>query len=227
MSATVDAEKISNFFGGCPTLSVPGRTFPVNTFFLEDAIEYSKWHINGESPYARRCKLFPAIGKLLRIGAHSSLSIFADGKFQKGRPAKLDWNEDVVVQQADDDDDEDGTKKPDAPVKLEKKYGSKTVSTVNFLDDRLIPYDLVSLVTIPRHGLVSCSPMSPLFRLSDFSRNSASRTSRTKDIPLQFSFSCPECTSANFSCSNWRPSLLTALVRQERDPAPQRSAARS
>lgn len=55
MSATVDAEKISDFFGGCPTLSVPGRTFPVNTFFLEDAIEYSKWFINGESPYARRC----------------------------------------------------------------------------------------------------------------------------------------------------------------------------
>lgn len=57
MSATVDAEKISEFFGGCPTLSVPGRTFPVNTFFLEDAIEYSKWFINGESPYARRCAL--------------------------------------------------------------------------------------------------------------------------------------------------------------------------
>lgn len=55
MSATVDAEKISAFFGGCPTLSVPGRTFPVNRFFLEDAIEFSKWFINADSPYARRC----------------------------------------------------------------------------------------------------------------------------------------------------------------------------
>ena len=55
MSATVDAEKISDFFGGCPTLSVPGRTFPVSTFFLEDAVEFSMWYINGESQYARRC----------------------------------------------------------------------------------------------------------------------------------------------------------------------------
>lgn len=41
----------------------------------------------------------------------------------------------------DDDDDEDKPK--DAPVKLEKKYGAKTVATVNNLDERLIPYDLV------------------------------------------------------------------------------------
>lgn len=120
MSATVDAEKISDFFGGCPTLSVPGRTFPVTTHFLEDAVEFSKWYINGESQYARRF-----------------------GRNQKGRPPKLDWNEDVIVDN-EDDDDEDGPKKEAAPVKLEKKYGSKTVSTVNLLDERLIPYDLVS-----------------------------------------------------------------------------------
>lgn len=55
MSATVDAEKISEFFGGCPTLHVPGRTFPVDVHFLEDAIEYTKWSISENSPYARRC----------------------------------------------------------------------------------------------------------------------------------------------------------------------------
>lgn len=42
-----------------------------------------------------------------------------------------------------DDEDED-QKNEAAPVKLEKKYGPKCVSTVNMLDDRLIPYDLVS-----------------------------------------------------------------------------------
>ncbi|CED84539.1 ATP-dependent RNA helicase A [Phaffia rhodozyma] len=121
MSATVDAEKISAFFGGCPTLSVPGRTFPVTTQFLEDAIQYSKWFINGDSPYARRY-----------------------GKYQKGRPVKLDWNEDAMVSRDADDDDDDQQKKEDAaPVKLEKKYEAKCVSTVNILDDRLIPYDLI------------------------------------------------------------------------------------
>lgn len=39
MSATVDAEKFSKYFGGAPILNVPGRTFPVKRLFLEDAIE--------------------------------------------------------------------------------------------------------------------------------------------------------------------------------------------
>ncbi len=56
MSATVDSEKISNYFDNCPVLLVPGRTFPVNVQYLEDAIELTKWFIQDDSPYARRCK---------------------------------------------------------------------------------------------------------------------------------------------------------------------------
>lgn len=54
MSATVDAEKISAYFGGCPILYVPGRTFPVDTRFLEDAVELTQWSISENSPYAKR-----------------------------------------------------------------------------------------------------------------------------------------------------------------------------
>ena len=54
MSATVDAEKISAYFGNCPTLYVPGRTFPVDVRYLEDAVELTNWHITENSPYARR-----------------------------------------------------------------------------------------------------------------------------------------------------------------------------
>jgi len=54
MSATVDADKLSSFFGGCPVIHVPGRTFPVDVKFLEDAVEYTKWSISESSPYARR-----------------------------------------------------------------------------------------------------------------------------------------------------------------------------
>lgn len=39
MSATVDAERFSKYFGGATVLNVPGRTFPVNVNYLEDAIE--------------------------------------------------------------------------------------------------------------------------------------------------------------------------------------------
>ncbi|KAI0473028.1 helicase associated domain-containing protein [Xylariaceae sp. FL0804] len=39
MSATVDAERFSNYLGRAPVLNVPGRTFPVKVKYLEDAIE--------------------------------------------------------------------------------------------------------------------------------------------------------------------------------------------
>ncbi|KAI5364302.1 Putative helicase, P-loop containing nucleoside triphosphate hydrolase [Septoria linicola] len=39
MSATVDAQKFSNYLGNAPIIQVPGRTFPVQAQFLEDAIE--------------------------------------------------------------------------------------------------------------------------------------------------------------------------------------------
>lgn len=39
MSATVDAQRFSEYLDGAPVVDVPGRTFPVNALFLEDAIE--------------------------------------------------------------------------------------------------------------------------------------------------------------------------------------------
>ena len=39
MSATVDARKFSDYFDGAPVLDIPGRTFPVEIGFLEDALE--------------------------------------------------------------------------------------------------------------------------------------------------------------------------------------------
>lgn len=39
MSATVDAERLSNYLGGAPIIQVPGRTFPVIVKYLEDALE--------------------------------------------------------------------------------------------------------------------------------------------------------------------------------------------
>ncbi|KAI9676489.1 MAG: hypothetical protein M1817_000647 [Caeruleum heppii] len=39
MSATVDAQRFSSYLNGAPVLNVPGRTFPVETRYLEDAVE--------------------------------------------------------------------------------------------------------------------------------------------------------------------------------------------
>jgi ATP-dependent RNA helicase DHX29 len=47
MSATVDAARFSRYLNDAPILTVPGRTFPVQTRYLEDAIELT--HYDGAS----------------------------------------------------------------------------------------------------------------------------------------------------------------------------------
>ncbi|KAJ8118177.1 hypothetical protein OPT61_g780 [Boeremia exigua] len=47
MSATVDAARFSRYLNDAPILNVPGRTFPVQTQYLEDAIELT--HYAGSS----------------------------------------------------------------------------------------------------------------------------------------------------------------------------------
>ncbi|KAF2402338.1 ATP-dependent RNA helicase A [Trichodelitschia bisporula] len=50
MSATIDANRISRYLGGAPIIEVPGRTFPVQTRFLEDAIELTHYSGGGKMP---------------------------------------------------------------------------------------------------------------------------------------------------------------------------------
>lgn len=46
MSATVDAERFSNYLGRAPVLNVPGRTFPVQVQYLEDALELTGYTLD-------------------------------------------------------------------------------------------------------------------------------------------------------------------------------------
>lgn len=43
MSATLNAEKFSQYFGNCPMLHIPGLTFPVKEYLLEDVLEMVKF----------------------------------------------------------------------------------------------------------------------------------------------------------------------------------------
>ncbi|KAI1633335.1 P-loop containing nucleoside triphosphate hydrolase protein [Biscogniauxia mediterranea] len=49
MSATVDAERFSNYLGRAPVLNVPGRTFPVQVKYLEDALELTGYTLDQQS----------------------------------------------------------------------------------------------------------------------------------------------------------------------------------
>lgn len=42
MSATLDADRFSQYFGGCPIIRVPGFTHPVKSFYLEDVLAILK-----------------------------------------------------------------------------------------------------------------------------------------------------------------------------------------
>ncbi|XP_060781858.1 putative ATP-dependent RNA helicase DHX57 isoform X2 [Neoarius graeffei] len=56
MSATLNAGLFSQYFHKCPTIHIPGRTFPVEQFFLEDAIAMTRYVMEDGSPYRKLAK---------------------------------------------------------------------------------------------------------------------------------------------------------------------------
>src|SRR5216683_1863998 len=72
---------------------------------------------------------------LSRIGS----DVFTvDKPFFKGKNIQ-EWSEDAAGANLSDHDDEAAPR----DVKLETRYSPKTVSTINLLDERVIPYDLI------------------------------------------------------------------------------------
>uniref|UniRef100_A0A6J0TQ65 RNA helicase n=1 Tax=Pogona vitticeps TaxID=103695 RepID=A0A6J0TQ65_9SAUR len=54
MSATLNTDLLSQYFNSCPVITIPGRTFPVDQYFLEDAIALTGYVLEHGSPYMRR-----------------------------------------------------------------------------------------------------------------------------------------------------------------------------
>ncbi|KAL0344834.1 UNVERIFIED_CONTAM: DExH-box ATP-dependent RNA helicase DExH1 [Sesamum radiatum] len=48
MSATINADLFSKYFGNAPTIHIPGFTFPVEEFYLEDVLEKTRYNIQSE-----------------------------------------------------------------------------------------------------------------------------------------------------------------------------------
>ncbi|PWN49201.1 putative DNA/RNA helicase [Violaceomyces palustris] len=128
MSATVDAERISAYCGGCPTVSVPGRTFPVDVRYLEDAVEICDYTLQDDSPYVRR----PKRGYNGRK---------ADAP---GNKAKLQSTEDEDVPPEDDDDDqEEGPEAGSLQKSGGNRYRPKTINTIERMDEYSINHELI------------------------------------------------------------------------------------
>ncbi|XP_026463762.1 putative ATP-dependent RNA helicase DHX57 [Ctenocephalides felis] len=56
MSATLNAKNISEYFGGVPTLEIPGRTYPVEQLFLEDILDVINFNQEDNSQYTTHNK---------------------------------------------------------------------------------------------------------------------------------------------------------------------------
>lgn len=46
MSATLNAEKFSKYFDNCPTVHIPGFTYPVTEYYLEEVLEMTRFQYN-------------------------------------------------------------------------------------------------------------------------------------------------------------------------------------
>lgn len=124
MSATIESEKLSNYFNGCPIIKVPGRTYPVDVNFLEDAIEFSGYKIDETSPYA--------------LNQYDAIANKGKSQFVS------DWNDnDDDNENENDDDNDDNIIDKSKLNPATSKYSPQTYSTLNLLNEYLIPYDLI------------------------------------------------------------------------------------
>lgn len=54
MSATLNAEAFSEYFGGCAIISIPGRAHPVEEYRLEDVLKLTEYEVQEGSDFALR-----------------------------------------------------------------------------------------------------------------------------------------------------------------------------
>lgn len=126
MSATLDAERISAYCGGCPTVSVPGRTFPVQVQWLEDAVELTQYKLEDGSPYAQRDRKGR---KANAPGNKANLQSTAD----------MDDDLDEASSSADERNGDEGS----ASNSLRQRYDPKTIETLDRMDEFVINHDLI------------------------------------------------------------------------------------
>lgn len=54
MSATINAQIFKDYFSGCQAISIPGRTFPVTTYYVEHALEHTGFVVEPNGEYSRK-----------------------------------------------------------------------------------------------------------------------------------------------------------------------------
>lgn len=142
MSATVEADRFSRYFGNCPVVSVPGRTYPVHVQYLEDVVEDIGYVLEEDSPFAvRKHKMKTEVGNVNVSG-------------QGGSSKRVHYE--MFEEDSDDDDPYDPTRiesklaiidtKEDLDPQIieeNKQYSRQTRKMIKRMDEKKINYDLI------------------------------------------------------------------------------------
>ncbi|XP_030627357.1 LOW QUALITY PROTEIN: putative ATP-dependent RNA helicase DHX57 [Chanos chanos] len=100
MSATLNADLFSQYFHHSPVIHIPGRTFPVEQFFLEDAIAKTRYVIEDGSPYRRSGKQGGPPGQGARAGrGQEPVDYTDDGNWSFGSFMKKEAVKDNIPDQ--------------------------------------------------------------------------------------------------------------------------------
>ncbi|KAJ7943079.1 putative ATP-dependent RNA helicase [Quillaja saponaria] len=106
MSATLDAELFSSYFGRAPMIKIPGFTYPVRTYFLENILEITgyrltpynqvddygqekMWKMNKQAPRKRKSQIVSAVEDALRAADFKGYS-------SQTRESLTCWNPDCI-----------------------------------------------------------------------------------------------------------------------------------
>lgn len=128
MSATLNADSFQRYFGGeskCPMITVPGRTFPVKEYFLEDALEATGFVVDEISPAYRRIE-----------AQQESAQVTISGRGGTSYTQKLTWETTSDSRHRNPSKNRSGDDAQD--------YSDQTLRMLECLDPSVINYELIA-----------------------------------------------------------------------------------
>lgn len=163
MSATLDAKKFSEYFGSVlpasskkicvPVISVPGRTFPVNEYYLGDAVHLAQYRLKPGDKYAKR------VGRSAHKGKYGMEppkdAVWPNDHNSATAAARRDVALDDIrhKQEAEDtkrlenwDDDDEDLQNPylPPPTEVGGPLSEESKQTVSLIDEAVVNADLIA-----------------------------------------------------------------------------------
>ncbi|ETK90024.1 hypothetical protein L915_06120, partial [Phytophthora nicotianae] len=154
MSATLNAASFQQYFGGaavCPMIEVPGRTFPVEQFYLEDVLERTQFVVDEESP---------AYIPVDESGSdRNSTQITISGRGGTSYTQQVSWTSSSSASK---------TTASEEQMMLAEKYSESTLLALERMDPSVVNYELVQAL------LEHITTETDLLSLSKSNKRSAS-----------------------------------------------------